>query len=149
MLIRKSATDVGDHVHEVTLDDGVPVRMCHFPFAALDPEIPSLVAMETVTAGFIKILDWVQSGSDFKAAGARVAALRVLLDPVNGRYRSLSQIASDSGISRAALSHALTALCDSCGVRLSFRMPGARANCRRAQLAAVAAGTHASRKEFQ
>jgi len=138
--------DISDHTHETALDDGMPVRVTQFDFDALDPEVPSLVPIDTIAAGFIKILAWVQGGAESKSAGARLGALQVLLDPVHGRYRSLAEVSREFGISRAALSKALIDLRDDYGIRMGLQLPSGRQNCAAAQKLALQNGTHASNK---
>jgi hypothetical protein len=138
--------DVGDHTHPVTIDDGGPVCTTGFDFGALDPEIPNLIPMDTVTSGFVKILGWMQSGADLRSVAARVLALDTFLNPVHAKYQSLSEISQATGISRAALSRALLNLHDDYGLRWCMRVPGTREHCASAQKLALQNGHHASFK---
>ena len=136
--------DIGDHTHSVTIDDGTPVRTADFDFGALDPEIQSrsLIPIDMVTSSFVRILEWAQSAENLTGVGARIASLQVLLDPVNGKYKSLSEVARASGFGRATLSKALVNLRDAYGLQLSLY--SGRENCRAAQLSALERGTHSS-----
>jgi hypothetical protein len=113
-------------------------------FRAEDSPTESLVPMPVVVSAFCSILDWIESGRNFTDAGARASALRVLLDPVQSRYRTLAQIARDAGVSRAIVSRWLLELRDTYDVQLGLRSSATRLHCRQAQLASVKAGRHSS-----
>jgi hypothetical protein len=128
------------------MDGGEPVLFSDFDFGSLDPKIESVVPVHTAASAVVEILQWAESAVDFAGAGARIAGLHCLLDPINAPFKSLADISVASGISRAALSHAITNLLDSHNIRLSFRLPGSRENCAAAQRRALENGTHVSLK---
>ena len=100
--------------------------------------------MPTVVAAFVAILEWIESARNFSDAGARASALRVFLDPVQSRYRTLAQIARNAGVSRAVVSRWLLELRDTYDVQLCLRSSATRLHCRQAQLASLKAGRHVS-----
>jgi hypothetical protein len=75
------------------------------------------IPISDVSCGFIETLNWLaESGTDFKAAGVKAAALAVLLRGT-GKYPSLGAVVADAGISRAVLRDWLLQL-EASGIRL-------------------------------
>jgi hypothetical protein len=102
-------------------------------------------SLTTIRTGFTEILAWITSAQDFTGAGARAHSLATVLNPIDSRFRNLSAISRASGVHRATLNKSLHNLLDTHGVQLCVgKLQGSREKYRAAQLAAVAAGTHAS-----
>jgi hypothetical protein len=73
----------------------------------------------------------------------------IYLDPVNNFKfgKTLSEIATNAGVTRAALSKALMNFRDDAAIKLGIgKRSGYRETCRKVQQAAVKAGVHSSFK---
>ena len=116
------ANPQGDPVHPTAIgNDGRPEPITDFNYGALDGDQPGeMIAFSDMVAAFCLILEWVTSckrTKDLMSAGAHAAALLYFLDPARSEFKSLADIASAAGMSRAALSKALLNLRDESGLR--------------------------------
>ena len=142
----RDLTDLSDHVHRLATENGDICPVIDFDYQQVEgyAETEKTIPMAEASAALAMIINWVTELRDLRANGARAAALSFLLNG-NGRYRSLSEIARETGVSRATISLWLLQLRDLYGIRLNLRGSFVRQNCRRAQINAVQTGTHASR----
>jgi hypothetical protein len=138
--------DVGDHVHAIGVENDSVTPVTGFDWNAVESLPPSgtSIPVDQAVERFGALLDWLWC--DHATAAFKLAALRCLLDPVQGEFRSLAAIAREANLSRAAVSGWISELRDQFGLRMNFRGSNVGRNCRAAQLAAVASGTHAARK---
>jgi hypothetical protein len=116
-----------------------------------DSEKP--VEFADMTAAFSLLLSWMCGREDshrglskpsITGAGWRAHALLYLLDNQNARYRSLQEIATAGGVSKAMVSRALVDLREELGgiEFMPLKRSGSKESFSRAQKAAVAAGCH-------
>jgi len=149
-----STNSLGDHHvgeyldaanRRIGFEDNVPTPITYFPFDALDPqpENPDTISIDQAASAFSEVLSWILASQSFEYAGAKAAALSVLLDPT-GRYRSLGAVAREANCSRALLSKAILELRDRFGIKQNFRGNLLRSNCRQAQAEALKTGRHCS-----
>jgi hypothetical protein len=137
--------DFSDHIHEVGLEAGVglvPVTNFNYDIFDVPSENPDSISIDQATSAFSEILSWILASDSFEHAGAKAAALSVLLDPT-GKFRSLGAVARVAGCSRALLSKALLELRDRFKLGQNFRGTLIRQNCAGAQRRLVEAGNHA------
>jgi hypothetical protein len=78
----------------------------------LDAPTEDRVGWDVVRTGFTEIIAWINRANDFVGAGARSHASATVLNPIDSRYRNLSEISRDNGVHRATLSAALRTLFD-------------------------------------
>jgi len=157
MLILQNAKS--DGVHEVGHDqNGKITSIAHFDYGEVDRRLgfedkDDMISFSDASAALALILQWMCGSSrngqqsPIVSAGMRAHALLWLLDPTHARYQSTPEIAEAAGISRAAVSKCLMVLRDQLDGILPLRGTGARENCRKAQIAAVAANVHASQRK--
>jgi hypothetical protein len=108
-----------------------------------EPLTEGHIPIATATSAFMRVINWLSASRDFRFSGAKVHMLKVILDPVNGEFRNMSQIARECQISRATLSKAFTDLRTRYGWAAG-KLDSSRATYRETQLKLVAAGRHAS-----
>jgi hypothetical protein len=137
-----------DPTHEALIDDdGIPCPVVHFDWNAVsgEPVTEDQVPVATAASAIMRILDWLTASRNFHYTGTKTHMLRTLLDPINGEFRTMAEIARAGGISRAALSKAFTDLRDTYGIRLcGGKLNSSRAIYREAQLRLAAEHHHAS-----
>jgi hypothetical protein len=160
MLIQSAKSD---GVHEIGHDqNGKVTSIAHFDYAEVDQllgnhELEDSVSWSDLTACFSLILSWCTGRTDSRrhgepsiiGAGWRIHALVYLLDIGNARYSSLQEIAEAAGVTKAAVSKAIADLRWELGGILPFKRSRSTDSYRDAQLAAVAAGRHASQIKRQ
>jgi hypothetical protein len=157
MLIHDAKSD---GVHEIGRDhdqNGRATSVTHFDFGEVDrllgnhdPE--DSVSWSDMTAAFSLLLSFCTGRTDSRryrepsiiGAGWRVHALVFWLDSGNARYSSLQEIAEAAGVTKAAVSKELADLRRELGEILPFKRSFATDSYRNAQIAAMAAGRHAS-----
>ena len=146
-------SDFGDHLHAVAIEDGRAVRSYDFDYDEIDrnlgnePEPEPGIPMHDVAAILSLLLQWACSSDSLTLVGARTASLLAFLNVVDAPHnrRTLAEIAREAGCTRQALSKALLELRDECGIHLTIgKRSYARESFKKAQLAAVEAGVHAS-----
>ena len=161
MNVNRTDCQMGDHVHTIGRTDGGHLEpVSQFDYGEIDRRLESAETDDKITfsdasAALALILQWAcgQTRNSAKepvvSAGARINALLFLIDPTNARYKSLTEIAAAAGMTRAAVSKALLTLRDQLGDIMPIRPMMQRENCRKAQVAAIAAGCHSSNRRIR
>jgi hypothetical protein len=144
MTMYANGADLSDHLHRLGVENDRPVPVTDFDFDAVDPLPQTETSLDQAVKNFGALLDWLWH--DHPTSAYKLAALRTLLDPVQGEFRSLAEIAREAGLSRAAVSGWISELRTRFGIAMNFRGSATNENCKLAQLRAVANGTHAARK---
>jgi hypothetical protein len=139
--------DFSDHLHSFGNCAGSICPLVDFNYPTETSTAEPLIPLSSAASALSRIFEWVGHSQDWRFAGAKIIALHVLLDPINGPYRNLSQVARAAGISRATLSKAILNLRDLNGIRFAGgKSQLARQTYRETQLMLVANGRHASQK---
>jgi leucine-zipper of insertion element IS481 len=105
------------------------------------------VSFSDMAAALALIVGFACASPDLKLVGARIAAIGVLLDPINMPHnrRTLADIAREAGLSRACVSKWMIDFRDQIGTSLTVgKRSSARAADRAGQVAAIERGTHVS-----
>ncbi len=137
-------------------DDERPVESIGFDYDHVERNLSGIepaeekVTWSDMSASFSLVLQWVVGSNQSKHArkpnltmsGARANSLLFLLDPVHALYSSLSEIADDAGVTRAALSKAVCLLREELDGILPLKQTTER--MRHAQKAALRDGCHSS-----
>jgi hypothetical protein len=142
--------DIGDHLHPICIADHRVEPTCNFDYDEVDrrlaeqPESEEQIAWADCVMAITRILQWACNAPHLALAGARIQGLFLLLRPEESQYESLSEIASDAQITRAALSKSLLHCIDDCGLKIGMKRQCTRATFSRTQHELVAEHKHAS-----
>jgi hypothetical protein len=140
-----NSSEPGNPLYPLANEGGIFVRTVPFDYGSLEEKPENMVPIAEVASGLVKILDWCTESKDFHSTGAKIHALRVMLDPINGKFRNLSALARASGLSRGTLSKALITLRDRYELgMIAGKLNGSRAAYSEAQRVAVLRGRHSS-----
>jgi hypothetical protein len=151
--------DHGDHLHAIAFTgDGRREPTCDFNWDEVEhnldgetePESPKVLSWDDATSMLVTVLQWCLRSRSLNECGSRIAALHLWLRPQDSAFVSYSDLARETGVTKACLSNWITTLRDQLGEHMppaSSKRNGCREVYRNAQLAAVKAGTHSSQKE--
>jgi hypothetical protein len=146
-----------NHIHEVGFGDNheaVPVTNPDDFYDRLDrrlngenepPAEEDAVTFKEMASALAVVLDFICNTPHPNVIAGRALALQFLLPPTESRYESVSQIAEDVKLTKAALSKAVIQFADAMNVRLPVgKRKGTRQTFKEKQLALVAEHKHAS-----
>jgi hypothetical protein len=136
-----------DGIHDTGLDEEklVPITRFVYPDEATPPVSEKPLTIAEVSSAFSNVIDWIVTPQAPNMIAARSLTMKLWLDPIRSRHRSLLRIAQECDVSRAALSKALLAFRDEYSIGLTIgRLESSREIFRQAQLASIENGTHAS-----